>query len=108
MSKPIAGYYDATKYLGQFIGEKEAFLRETACMSPEMRVTFAVLEGAKEFFKNEPELLEMIKQLEPLLRRIGHAQWQRDTVTDMALKKANPSEQEDFQDEYTSQDETSS
>jgi hypothetical protein len=106
LSKPISGYYDATKYLGQFIGEKEEFLRETACMSPEMRVTFAVLEGARDFFKDEPELIKMIDELKPILKKIGFAQWQRDTVTDMALKKANPQETEDFPDD-SDQDEKS-
>jgi hypothetical protein len=106
LSKPISGYYDATKYLGQFIGEKEEFLNETACMSPEMRVTFAVLEGARDFFKDEPELIKMIDELKPILKKIGFAQWQRDTVTDMALKKANPQETEEFSDD-SDQDEKS-
>lgn len=101
MSKPISGYYDATKYLGQFIGEKIDFLRKTSCMSPEMRLTFAVLEGSKLIFKDDPELLKMIAEIEPLLERIGYAQWQRDTVTDMAMKKANPQESEDFPDDST-------
>ena len=108
MSKPISGYYDATKYLGQFIGEREEFLRETACMSPEMRLTFAVLQGAEAFFKDEPDILKLIAELKPILKNIGYAQWQRDTVTDMALKKANPTETEDFQDEDSSEDAKSS
>ena len=98
MSKPISSYYDATKYLGQFIGEQEEFMRETACMSPEIRLTLAVLESATEFFKEDPELLGMIAQIKPLLKRIGYARWERDTVTDMAIKKANPQEIEEFAD----------
>lgn len=98
MSKPVSSYYDATKYLGQFIGEQEQFMRETACMSPEIRLTLAVLESAAEFFKDDEELLELIAQLKPLLKRIGHARWERDTVTDMAIKKANPTETEEFAD----------
>ncbi len=99
MSKPISGYYDATKYLGQFIGEQEEFLKDTACMSPEMRITFAVLQSAKEIFKDDAEILQLITDAEPLLRRLGFAQWQRDTVTDMAIKKANPQVTETFDDE---------
>jgi hypothetical protein len=68
-------------------------------MSPEMRIAMAAMKAGKEKFKDDPELLELIAEAELFIRYFGFAMWQRDTVTDMALKKANPQEIETFEDQ---------
>lgn len=90
MSKPLNTYYEATKYLGQFIGDKVKFLELSACMDHESRKKFAILYSLDKEFRKvlDTETYELLKTIiEPLIMNIGYARWPRDTVTDMALKK---------------------
>ncbi len=91
MSKPITGYYEATKYLGQFIGQQIPFLQETSCMDPSCRELFAILDFIASI---DPNMVEIVKIVKPFFEKLGFARWNRDTVTDMALRKGAPSETE--------------
>jgi hypothetical protein len=103
MSKPLQSFYEATKYLGQFIGEKVPFLKETSCMSPNIREIMASIDFALEFWtkENDTEMIEILKIAKSFLEKLGYARWERDTVTDMALKKGSPTEKEDWENDTT-------
>lgn len=105
MSKPLRSFYDATKYLGQFIGQKVSFLQNTSCMDQETRELIAILDFCKITFVDDKEFIELIDFILPLIEKLGYAKWQRDTVTDMALCKGSPSEMEDW-DESTDNENT--
>jgi hypothetical protein len=100
MSKPISSFYDATKYLGQFVGEEIPFLRETSCMSNDMRECLAYVDVFVKYFCEDEELKQFLKEkARPALKVIGFALWKRDTVTDMALRKGAGTEVESFESE---------
>jgi hypothetical protein len=99
MSKPISSFYDATKYLGQFVGEEIPFLRETSCMSGDMREYIAYLDMFVTHFCDDPKFKKFLQEkIRPSLKHFGFALWKRDTVTDMALRKGSGTEEETFED----------
>jgi hypothetical protein len=55
-------------------------------MSPEIRELLAILE----FIQNlgNAEMNKRINKIVPLFELLGFARWQRDTVTDMAIRKS--------------------
>ena len=101
MSKPLNTYYDATKYLGQFVGQLVEDLKDTSCMGSEERELILIFKWIienKDFFSIPKEDIETLtKVFIPLFEKLGYANWIRDTVTDMALRKANPKETEDWE-----------
>jgi hypothetical protein len=69
-------------------------------MSPEMREMMAMIEFIIPLLdpEKDKQAADDLKLVQDYVCKLGYAQWQRDTVTDMALKKANPTEEEDFDD----------
>ena len=97
MSKPLSTFYDATKYLGQYIGQNIEFLRETSCMGPGEREDLALLEWLKTVIDDKKTVDFLDEIIIPLIKKMGYAHWIRDTVTDMALRKADYTEEETFE-----------
>ena len=97
MSKPLHTFYEATKYLGQFVGKDVDFLHTTSCMDTRTRLAIAGIEAAIIIMKNEQPIdNDGIKELEEnkrILELFGFASWPRDTVTDMALRHIETSSQ---------------
>lgn len=83
-------YYRATTYIGQYIGDKIPFLKDTSCMSLQARQQIAFLESFKDYLKTELDLETytlLYTVIKPYLEKRGFADWLRDTVTDMAIRK---------------------
>lgn len=98
MSKPVEGFYESAKYLGQFIPEIEPMLQETACIGDSERVIIAVLKYLKEQSDDKEEKKELQSMID-LVKALGFARWKRDTVTDMAIKIGKREEQDSFADD---------
>jgi hypothetical protein len=87
------GFYSAASYLGQDHRISNGILKETACMAIEERVLIADLEAIKKIFPLLDQIGDMDmktlidKIILPLIKNEGYAKWQRDVVTDMAIKK---------------------
>lgn len=105
MSKPLQSYYEATKYLGQYVSKNITFLKDTACMNFETRQTLAVIEAFIKITKDQDDkdhqdfIKFLKKKAKPFLELWGWANWPRDTVTDMALQKGLESTDEYFDTE---------
>jgi hypothetical protein len=78
------GYYEASTYLGNKIGNKFPFLQKTACMDIDTRRILAILEFVKE--TESVESKKEIEEVEPLFMMLGEANWSRDVISDMAIK----------------------
>jgi hypothetical protein len=87
------GYYEASTYLGQRVGKQHQFLQKTACMDIKVRKSLAVFEFMK---KKNPEFKEQIEEFESLLTFLGAALWNRDVITDLALKLGQKSNVQSF------------
>lgn len=95
MTKQIKSFYEASRYLGQYMPGKVPFLGEIACMGANRKVQIAVLKWVLELIPllkekgpedlGEEEIIDTV--LIPLLKKLGYAEWVTDTVTDMAIKK---------------------
>lgn len=97
MSKPLKSFYEATRYLGQYIGKKVPFLLATSCMSEQRRHQIAVITWLIDSKKASPQMLSMLQiDIMPLLEKLGYAEWIRDTVTDMAIRKGLSTDLESF------------
>jgi len=79
------GYYEASTYLGSKLGKQKdgSFLKKTACMDINSRKKIAVLDFIKE---QNPEIKKDIEVIEDLIIKVGQALWNRDVITDLALK----------------------
>lgn len=90
MSKPLKSFYEATRYLGQYMGKDLPFLKDSSCMGLDRRRQLAILKWAQEIPEDLDNLSEkeiFDKVLIPLIEKLGLAEWPRDTVTDMAIRK---------------------
>lgn len=85
MSRPLQTYYEATKYLGQYVGKEVQFLHDTSCMDMRIRQALAGIDAAIQMLDDKEEIKEL-KQVKKILEPFGFALWPRDTVTDMALR----------------------
>lgn len=96
MSGDSRGFYSEAKFLGQHFKISRGILKKTACMAIEERIMIADLEAIKKVYPyldrlDELGLTEMIdKVIVPFVENEGFAKWQRDVVTDMAIKKGDP------------------
>ena len=91
------GFYQQATYLGQHFRISRGILKRTACMAEEERLLIADLEAIKKVFPymdgdklnslTMPQLIDKI--LMPFIEGEGFAKWQRDVVTDMAIKKGD-------------------
>lgn len=103
MSKPVEGFYEAAKYLGQFLPEKEPILSELALLGDKERLVIAFLHYLKEDKDTPQEDRAEIDDLIKLIKYIGFANWKRDIVTDMAIKIGKHEELDSFDDATTVQ-----
>lgn len=89
------GFYQAATYLGQNSRISRGILKETACMAQDERVLIADLEAVKkvwpflEQIEDMPLDILIDKIILPFIENEGYANWQRDVVTDMAMKKGD-------------------
>lgn len=68
------------------VGRANEFLKNTACMNPEQRVTLALCETTKEIFKEDKEFVEFMNDIAiPFYEKQGWAKWGRDVVTDLGF-----------------------
>lgn len=96
------GFFQAASFLGQHGTISQGILRKTACMGAEQREQIALLEAIKAVWPRIesgeldtatiPELID--KAILPFLENLGFAAWQRDVVTDMAIKKGESTDTE--------------
>jgi hypothetical protein len=100
MSKKLRDYFEATEYLGAFVGEKVPFLFKTSCMNPDERVRIAILDWLINMQNIDLSKLTEIESIQkvimPLIENMGFAKWIRDTVTDMAIRKGRSGISERF------------
>jgi hypothetical protein len=90
------GFYQAATYLGQHFKISKGILKDTACMAQEERLLIAELKAIDKIYPllasigdmNIPQLIKEI--MLPIIENEGYANWQRDVVTDMAIKKGDP------------------
>lgn len=69
------------------VGVIEPFLKKTSCMSPTKRFEVAACEIFRLYFCEDKEFNEFLeKKIEPSLITLGHAEWNRDILTDLGLK----------------------
>ena len=69
------------------VGNIVAFLKETSCMSPEKRFEMAACQGFRKYFSKDEEFNKFLKEIiEPTLTLMGHAEWNRDILTDLGLR----------------------
>jgi hypothetical protein len=102
MSSDSKGFYQAATFLGQNKEISKGILKKTACMSIEERVLIADLEWIISIYPkldcledmDVPELIKSV--IEPVIANEGFAKWQRDVVTDMAIKKGDPTRKDFF------------
>lgn len=81
------------------------FLNASACMSKNRRFQLAVITWSKTLPENLDKLSEeeiIDKVVIPLIQFSGWAEWERDTVTDMAIKKGLITEGEIWEHEKDS------
>lgn len=72
------------------VGRANEFLKDTACMNPEQRVTLALCETMKELFKEDVEFTAFMNDIViPFYSKLGWAKWGRDVVTDLGFALAN-------------------
>lgn len=92
------GFYQAASYLGQHPNISKGLLKKTSCMGQEQREEIAVLDAIKKVYPlldsedalDKLDMLELIdKAIMPFLENLGFADWQRDVVTDMAIRKGD-------------------
>jgi len=91
------GFYQAASYLGQHKNISRGILKKTSCMGQEEREEIAILEAVKKVWPliesgeidtmSIPDLID--KALMPFIENRGFALWQRDVVTDMAIRKGD-------------------
>lgn len=81
-------------YLGSRVAEitrvgkhNTKILKETSCMSKEYRMLVAYVEVAKlTVEKGDPDLEEIDGVIIPALQILGMAEWDKDTLTDLAMR----------------------
>lgn len=104
MSDSGKGFYQAASYLGQHKNISRGILKKTSCMGQEQREQIAMIEAVKKVYplieSGELDLLEVPdlinKALLPFLENLGFANWQRDVVTDMAIRKGDTTLKEEW------------
>lgn len=105
------GFYQAATYLGQHPRISQGILKKTACMGIEERELIADLDAILEVYPLLDELPSMdipdliSKVLMPFIKNEGYAKWQRDVVTDMALKKGDTRKKSGWKKETKAQEE---
>jgi hypothetical protein len=98
------GFYQAASYLGQHKNISRGILKKTACMGKEQRELIGNLEAIKKVWPliesgeidnmTVPEMLDKIVM--PFIENQGFALWERDVVTDMAIRKGDTSLKEQW------------
>lgn len=81
-------------YLGSRVAEltkvgkhQTQILKLTSCMSKEFRMLIAYLEVIKlGIEKDDPDLKEIDEMLIPALQLLGMSEWDKDTLTDLAMR----------------------
>jgi len=81
-------------YLGSRVAEltkvgkhDTQILKLTSCMSKDYRMLIAYLEVIKlGMDKGDPDLAEIDEMLIPALQILGMSEWEKDTLTDLAMR----------------------
>lgn len=109
MSGESKGFYSSATYLGQHRRISQGILKKTACMGQEERQDIAMLEGIKKVWPvlEDPTLEDLSvsdlidKTILPFIEGLGYANWLRDVVTDMAIKKGDTRKRSSWNREET-------
>jgi len=84
--------------MGMILARDEPFLKETAVLGPEYRKMIAYVEILKTA-KSLPKHLTPDQVIDyfviPSLQKLGMAEWNRDIITDLALKMGKQDEEGD-------------
>jgi hypothetical protein len=102
MSDNGKGFYQAASYLGQHFNISKGILKETACMAIEERTLIADIESILTVMPHienieNLSLEDILKKIVlPIVKNEGLAKWQRDVVTDMAMKKGDTTKKDSW------------
>jgi hypothetical protein len=95
MSSSDKMYFSTVKLLSQYLADIEPLYNETACLGSDERMIIGLLEGIQVFdeIKNDPELVQQIKQIKLFFTKLGIANWIRFELTDLGLRVGSKHEE---------------
>jgi len=79
--------FQQASLLGRDIPEVEPFLQIIACMNAEYAELLVYTRAYKRMFPEDKELNSFLTdQIEPIIKELALCHWQRNQLTDMAIK----------------------
>lgn len=73
-----------SSYLGNLVGDNFPILQETACMSIEYRRLYSYVEIIKRIASKKDQ--KQLSEIQEYIKILGQSEWEKDTLTDMALR----------------------